>query len=202
MMAMCCIYASRLFPDEARFTSGFVEAIARMGRGEEALKRFGTLREAYPDEPLYLGGYSRLLTQMDRHEDALEPVGRLADRIGTRIVFLAGHALLLGMYLMLGHSDLGFWVAVSCLGLLGAYYAATDGVVAAMASRLVPGHIRASGLALVTVVIAVAKMISAGLFGLLWQTLGRAEALTLYTALLAVAVAIGLVLVPGRQIDA
>jgi MFS family permease len=128
------------------------------------------------------------------------PVGRLADRIGTRPVFITGHLLLIVVYLFLGFSELSLVISIACLGLLGAYYAATDGVVSAMASRLVGGHIRASGIALITVVIAVARMISAGAFGLLWQSFGRSEALTIYVVSMIAAILLAIRLFPDTRV--
>lgn len=127
------------------------------------------------------------------------PVGNLADRIGTRPVFLAGHGLLVGLYALLAFSGLGLFASLLCLGLLGAYYAATDGVVSAMASRLVDPSVRASGIALVTVVIAVARMISAGAFGAIWQVVGRTEALTVNLVAMAIAIVIGTRLLPSTR---
>lgn len=124
------------------------------------------------------------------------PVGRLADRIGTRPVFLAGHGLVVALYFFIRSTDISTAIALVGLGLLGGYYAATDGVVSAMASRLVPGHIRATGIALVTVGIAAAKMVSAFLFGLLWQNTGRSEALTVYIVAMMVAIAVAAFAIP------
>ena len=76
MATMCSIYASRLFPEDPRFAAAFVEAVARIGREEEALKRFATLHNSFPNEPLYLAGYSRLLTELDRSDQAIEPVAQ------------------------------------------------------------------------------------------------------------------------------
>jgi len=118
------------------------------------------------------------------------PLGRLADKIGTRPVFLGGNALLVGMYLVLAYSDLGLVASLVALGLLGAYYAATDGVVPAMVSRLVPSHIRASGIAMVTVIIAISRMLSAGIFVTLFETFGKTNALmALAVAMIAAVVA-------------
>lgn len=116
------------------------------------------------------------------------PVGRLADRVGTRWVFLFGNSLLIGLDFLLAFSDIGRLAALACLAMLGTYYAATDGVVSAMVSRLVAGPIRASGIALVTVTVAVARMFSAGVFGITWQLFGRTTALTLFGCAMALAV--------------
>ena len=118
------------------------------------------------------------------------PVGRLSDRIGARRVLLGGNVLLVILYAVLGFGDLGRALTLACLALLGAYYAATDGVVPAMVSRLVGVHIRASGIAFVTVMIAVAKMISAALFGVIWHTVDQTTALVVFAVALGVAVLI------------
>ena len=117
------------------------------------------------------------------------PLGRLADRIGTQPIFLAGNALLMVMYLVVGFSSLGLVASLMCLGLLGAYYAATDGVIPAMVSQLVDTDIRPSGIAFVTVVIAAARMLSALLFATLYEALGKTS--TIVTLAMAMAMAMG-----------
>ena len=128
------------------------------------------------------------------------PFGRLADRIGTRPVFLAGNALLIIMYLVLGFSELGLLASLLCLGLLGAYYAATDGVVPAMVSQIVGPHIRASGIAFITVVIAVARMLSALIFASLFETLGKTSAMVTLAIAMGVAVLVSTQLISSRNV--
>jgi len=127
------------------------------------------------------------------------PLGRLADRVGTRPVFLAGNVLLIAMYLVLAFTGLGFAASLACLGLLGAYYAATDGVVPAMVSQLVGPHIRASGIAFITVVIAVARMVSALVFATLFETLGRTTTMVVLAAAMAVAIAASTQLITSQE---
>jgi len=105
--------------------------------------------------------------------------------------------VLIVLYLLLGFSGLTVGVSIVCLGLLGAYYAATDGVIPAMVSQLVPGHIRASGIAFVTVVIAVARLVSAFVFATLFETFGRTSALVVLAIAMAIAVTIALQLIPA-----
>ena len=76
------------------------------------------------------------------------PMGRLADRIGRGRVLLGGYALLLGVYLCCWRRSAAGCSLVAALGLLGAYYAATDGVLMALGSAVVPEEVRGSGLAL------------------------------------------------------
>ena len=97
------------------------------------------------------------------------PLGRLSDRIGRAPVFVAGHLLLLGCYLVLRTSGSGLPTALLMLGLLGTYYAATDGVLMAMASAVIPAELRSSGLAWLTTVIVGAKLAASVVFGRLWQ---------------------------------
>ena len=128
------------------------------------------------------------------------PLGRLADHIGTRPVFLAGNALLIVMYLVVGFSGLGLVASLLCLGLLGAYYAATDGVIPAMVSQLLDTHIRASGIAFVTVVIALARVLSALLFASLFETLGKTSAMVTLAIAMGVAVLVSIQLISPRNV--
>jgi hypothetical protein len=93
------------------------------------------------------------------------------------------------MYLVVGFSSLGLVASLMCLGLLGAYYAATDGVIPAMVSQLVDTDIRPSGIAFVTVVIAAARMLSALLFATLYEALGKTS--TMVTLAIAIAMGVG-----------
>ena len=65
------------------------------------------------------------------------PAGRSADRLGRSAVLLLGYCFLAIAYLVtLGAATTA--AAVVCLVFLGAYYAATDGVLMAIAGRLLP----------------------------------------------------------------
>jgi len=100
------------------------------------------------------------------------PVGRLADRVGRGLVLLGGHLLLLMVYATLLAGASGIVVVAVTLGLLGAYYAATDGVLAALASAALPAHARSSGLALVASGTALARLAGSVLFGAVWAVWG------------------------------
>ncbi len=66
------------------------------------------------------------------------PMGKLADRMGRGRVFVGGYLLLLCCYVIAGLNLGGIVGLLVVLLLLGAFYAATDGVLAALASLLVP----------------------------------------------------------------
>lgn len=115
------------------------------------------------------------------------PVGRLADRVGRRLVFVAGYALLLPVYAVLLLPAAGIPGLVLALCALGAYYAATDGVLQAIASAILPDGLRASGLALLVTATSLAKLVSSVAFGLVWTLGGLELAAAAFTATLAVA---------------
>ena len=125
------------------------------------------------------------------------PFGRLADRIGRTRVFVGGHVALLLAYLCAGGPFAGAAMSICCLLLLGAYYAATDGVLAAISGRIVHTSIRTSGIATAQTVVAAARFASSLGFGLAWNQLGRAHALWLVSVVLAAAIPAAALLVRG-----
>ena len=94
------------------------------------------------------------------------PFGRLADRVGRWPVVVTGYGCLLAVYLLLGAGTGPIWFV---LGLYGAFYAATDGVLSALAVPLLPEALRTTGLALLQTGQALAYFASSVAFGLLWQ---------------------------------
>jgi MFS family permease len=125
------------------------------------------------------------------------PFGRLADRIGRARVFVGGQVLLLVAYLCAGGPMGGWAVSVGCLLFLGAYYAATDGVLPAIASRVTPLALRTSGIATAQTGVAVARLVSSLGFGLMWVQLGRAHALLLVTGMLICAIPLAALMMRG-----
>jgi MFS family permease len=127
------------------------------------------------------------------------PFGRLADRIGRVRVFIGGHLALLLAYVAAGGPVGGAAASVTCLMLLGAYYAATDGVLAAIAGQVVPTSVRTSGIATAQTVQALARFAASLGFGLMWTTIGRLTALHTMIVLLAIGIPVGAVLL--RNVD-
>ena len=115
------------------------------------------------------------------------PMGRLADRLGRGRVLLGGYGLLLAVYLTLLSPASGWIMLAAALGLLGAYYAATDGVLMALGSAVVPETLRGSGLALLGTTVSIARLVASVAFGALWTVLGADAALACFAGALAVA---------------
>lgn len=116
------------------------------------------------------------------------PFGRIADRIGRGRMFVAGHVALLATYACAAIPVGGMLVTVACLILLGAFYAATDGVLAALAGQYSPPDNTASGIAAVQTVVAVARLVSSTAFGILWFSIGWLGALAIVGVALAIAI--------------
>jgi MFS family permease len=124
------------------------------------------------------------------------PLGRLADRVGRARVLVLGHIPLAGAYLA-ACTATGLGGTVLALVLLGTFYASTDGVLAAVASRTVPAELRTSGIALAQTVVAVARMGASIGFGILWFAWGPQHALVLVAAAVTAAVVAGSVALRG-----
>lgn len=118
------------------------------------------------------------------------PVGRLADRAGRFPVFLGGYVLLIGLYVALIAAPGGLLVVWGGLLLLGLFYAATDGVLMALGSALLPESRRASGLALLITGLAVSRFAGSAVFGLSWNRFGLERTTAGFLAGLVVAIAL------------
>jgi MFS family permease len=117
------------------------------------------------------------------------PLGRLGDRVGRPKVLIVGHLALAAAYFCAAAPFFGAATTLIALAMLGTFYAATDGVLAAVAGRLVPENVRTTGIASAQTVVAVARMFSAAGFGGLWIAFGP------HVAMLGVALAV-IVVVP------
>ena len=126
------------------------------------------------------------------------PAGRLADRIGRGRVLIGGYTLLLCVYLTLLLPAGGWLLLVLALGLLGTYYAATDGVLMAFGSAIIPDEMRGSGLALLGTVTSLARLFASLIFGLLWTLWGTDAAIVCFAVALAAAVIVSAILLLRR----
>lgn len=126
------------------------------------------------------------------------PMGKLADRVGRSRVFVAGYVLLLGCYAIAGFHLAGLFGLFAVLLMLGTFYAATDGVLAALASRLVPMESRASGISAAQTVVALARFGASVGFGLLWQFTGLSTAMLVMSLGLVVAIGVAAALLHAR----
>jgi MFS family permease len=122
------------------------------------------------------------------------PAGRLADRIGRAWVIVAGYAMLLGVYVTLSSSLTGMLAAALVVGLLGTFYAATDGVFAAFASGELAVARRATGLAIVSAGNDAGRMAASLAFGWFWTRGATATAVAQFQILLPIAMAIAIAL--------
>jgi MFS family permease len=112
------------------------------------------------------------------------PFGRLADRVGRARVLVAGHLALPVCYVLAALPSGGIGLTVAVLLLLGVFYAATDGVLPALVSRLVAPEARGSAIAAAQTVVVLTRFASSVLFGLLWTVQGPGGSLLLFAAVL------------------
>jgi MFS family permease len=115
------------------------------------------------------------------------PFGQLADRVGKVPVLLAGHALLFVVYAVLLLTSVGYGLLILCLVALGGYFAATEGVMTALAGALLPEKLQASGIGILITVVSLGRLLSSVAFGALWFAIGLQSAVLIFAAALAVA---------------
>ena len=130
------------------------------------------------------------------------PAGLSADRYGRLPVLLAGYGVLGCLYLLLLLAPgLDIWSVGICLVLFGVFYAATEGVLTAMASAVIPPEIRASGIAILATLVGVGKMISSVLFGWMWESYGAPTSVLTFSVTLVVAASIAAFWLKGTRND-
>lgn len=109
--------------------------------------------------------------------------GKLADRFGLRRMFIFGYCLLVVIYaLLLSSQSVSGVLAAACIVMLGLFYAATEGILMAMASQLIPAGHRTTGLALLLTGVGLGRLTSSLMFGWLWQSGGIDWALAVFIA--------------------
>lgn len=117
------------------------------------------------------------------------PLGLVADRAGRWRIFLGGHALLLLAYGALLSPVDGAVLVAATLALHGAFYAATDGVLMALAGPTLPEDVRAGALAVLQTGQATARLVCSVAFGAAWTWWGPRHALMAALAALVTAAA-------------
>jgi MFS family permease len=118
------------------------------------------------------------------------PAGRLADRFGRGRVFIVGYVVLLVVYAGLLVPSIGSLELVGVLVLFGAYYAATDGVLMALASSRLPTESRTTGLAVLTAASGLGSLGASLVFGAAWMGLGPELAVGVFLGGLVAALAL------------
>jgi MFS family permease len=98
-----------------------------------------------------------------------------------------------GFLLAASHGGMGLLVVV--IGMLGVFYACTDGVLSALVGGLVPPSSRATGLAAVQTVQALSRLVGSIGFAAVWDRHGQRPAFALFAIGLAVVVILATVVV-------
>ena len=127
------------------------------------------------------------------------PVGWFSDRFGRARTFLIGHALLLVLYVLLLRPPEHTLALIGAVALLGAYYAATDGVLAALASGILPPVQRGSGLALLTTATSASRLAASVSFGWAWTAFGKNTAVAAFALALACGIVLATLTFGGKQ---
>lgn len=116
------------------------------------------------------------------------PAGRLADRTSRAAVFLGGYLMLIALYAVLGFkAQIGTGLMFACLALLGLFYAATEGILMALCSAVIPPERRTAGIAIVATGVGAGKLVSSVTFGALWQSTSVTTSLTVFGVAMGIA---------------
>lgn len=126
------------------------------------------------------------------------PLGKLADRTSRAAVFVAGHLALAVAYLCAASGG-SAWLIAASLALVGTFYAATDGVLAALAGQLSPAGSTSTGIGAAQTVVAVARLLAATGFGVLWVLYGGTMAMLFAAGLLSLVVPVAWWLILGSR---
>ena len=129
------------------------------------------------------------------------PAGLLADRFGRRATFLAGHGVLVLAYLAAQPADASVTNLAVCILLLGGYYALTEGVLMALASAMVPADVRGTGLALLTTMTSLGRLVASVGFGAAWAGYGPTQALEWFVMALVAGSCVAAVALRGSPDD-
>ncbi len=116
---------------------------------------------------------------------------------------LCGYGGLAVVYLLLLSPISGWPLFALTLGFYGAFYAATDGVLMALAGPVLPEALRTTGISIVQTGQALSYFASSVLFGLLWQVRSAGTAVGVAAGMVLVAVVgTALLLLPRKEVRA
>ena len=99
------------------------------------------------------------------------PLGKLSDKYGKKKIYSGG--LLIFSFVYLGFATLGsVYIIWALFALYGIYAAATEGIVKAWITDLIPDEYRGSAIGLLTMCSSLAIMLGSFLAGVLWDQFG------------------------------
>jgi MFS family permease len=130
------------------------------------------------------------------------PAGWLADRVGRPRMFLLGHGVLFAVYALLLVPSADPQRVFLAVILLGAYYAATDGVLMALAGGMLPPALRGSGFALLTTATSLSRLIASIAFGWMWTAGDAGVAILSFGVALACGMSFAIVAFGRRSVNA
>ena len=120
------------------------------------------------------------------------PFGKLSDKYGKKKIFVMG--LLVFSFVYLGFATLrSIYILWILFALYGIYSAATEGIVKAWVSDLIPNEFRGSAIGLLTMCSSLAIMLGSFLAGVLWDKFG-AEAPFLISSAISFVIVIVMIL--------
>jgi MFS family permease len=125
------------------------------------------------------------------------PGGALSDRIGRRPTLIMGWALYAAVYFGFARAHVA-WQAWALFAVYGVFFGLTEGSERALIADLVPLERRGTAFGWYNLAIGLGALPASLLFGYVWDHAGPATAFVM-GASLALAAAIGLVLVTGGQ---
>lgn len=126
------------------------------------------------------------------------PLGKLADKTSRAGIFIIGH-LALALAYFCASSGGSMLMILLCLALLGTFYAATDGVLAALAGQLSPAGATSTGIGAAQTVVAISRLVASTGFGVIWVVHGGTAAMISAAILLAVLVPVAWILLMGKK---
>ena len=114
-------------------------------------------------------------------------------------MFVGGYGVLILLYALLIWAPPSMVILVLVVLLLSAYYAATEGVLMALGSAVLPESVRTTGLAVLTTATALSRLASSLVFGVVWMRFGVKPAVAVFMVGLAIAIVLALMTWPRAE---